>query len=318
MNDMHAPVALFAYQRVDHLRQTVESLLSNEACRHTHLYVFCDGPASEDDVAAVAAVREYVEQIEWPGVITRTYRDQNIGLAASIIAGAGEVVARHGAVIVLEDDLLVSPHFLRFMNDALERYADDESVGCISAYMYPVQVPAGMPDTLLLPFPMSWGWATWGRAWRLFERDGRKLVEQLNARGMAGRFDRVGPGKFMRMLNDQVAGFNNSWFIRWHASLFLAGKLSLAPTRSMIRNIGLDGSGVHCSSWRFDPYRVQPSPVPLSVGDAAHAPVPAFERALRSFFIKSRLLRYVNALDRLVFRAPLRAENRTGERNGER
>jgi len=204
------------------------------------------------------------------------------------------------------------------MNEALDHYAEDEAVGCISAYMYPVKVPAGMPDTLLLPFPMSWGWATWSRAWQLFEPDGRKLVQALEERALTAVFDRVGPGNFMRMLNDQIAGRNNSWFIRWHASLFLAGKLSLAPVRSTIHNIGLDGTGVHCSSWRFDPYRVRPISEHLVVNAVPHVPVPAFDRALRSFFIKTEILRYVNALDRLLSRFLICVGIKTGEKNGKR
>ena len=313
-----APVARFVYNRPDHTRQTLAALRANTLAKETPLYVFADAPRDEATRAAHEEVLECVRDVQGFASVTLIRRECNLGLAHSIIDGAGVLCARHGRVIVLEDDLVTSPHFLRYMNDALDHYAHDEAVGCISAYMYPVNVPAGMPDTLLLPFPMSWGWATWSRAWQLFEPDGRALVQQLEARGLTAAFDRVGPGNFMRMLNDQIAGRNNSWFIRWHASLFLAGKLSLAPVRSTIHNIGLDGTGVHCSSWRFDPYRVQPSPVPLAVDAVPHAPIPAFDRALRAFFIKSKMLRYVNALDRLLSRTLIRVGIRTGESNGKR
>lgn len=313
-----APVALFVYNRPDHTRQTLAALRANTLANETPLYIFADAPRDEADRADHAAVLECVRDVQGFAAVTLIRRERNLGLAKSIIDGAGMLCARHGRVIVLEDDLITSPHFLRYMNDALECHADDEAVGCISAYMYPVKVPAGMPDTLLLPFPMSWGWATWSRAWQLFEPDGRKLVQQLEARGLTAGFDRVGPGNFMRMLNDQIAGRNNSWFIRWHASLFLAGKLSLAPVRSTLHNIGLDGTGVHCSSWRFDPYRVRPVAEPLVVSAVPHVPVPAFDRALRGFFIKSKILRYVNALDRLLSRTLIRVGIRTGESNGKR
>ncbi|HEY9194273.1 MAG TPA: glycosyltransferase family 2 protein [Methyloversatilis sp.] len=313
-----APVALFVYNRPDHTRQTLAALQANTLAAETPLYIFVDAPRDEAVRADHAAVLECVRDVQGFASVTLIRREQNLGLAGSIIDGAGMLCERHGRVIVLEDDLITSPHFLRYMNDALDRYVDDEAVGCISAYMYPVKVPADMQDTLLLPFPMSWGWATWARAWKLFDADGSRLVAQLGSRGLTERFDRVGPGNFMRMLNDQIAGRNNSWFIRWHASLFLAGKLSLAPVRSTICNIGLDGTGVHCSSWRFDPYQVQPSPVPLSVGDVPRQPIPAFDRALRGFFIKSKILRYVNALDRLVSRTLIRVGIRTGEPNGKR
>lgn len=311
-----APVALFVYNRPEHTRQTLVALRANTLAAETPLYIFADAPRDEAARADYEAVLECVGDVQGFASVTLIRREHNLGLARSIIDGAGMLCGKHGRVIVMEDDLITSPHFLRYMNDALDHYADDEAVGCISAYMYPVPPPAGMSDTLLLPFPMSWGWATWARAWQLFEADGRKLVAELDARGLTSRFDRIGPGNFMRMLKDQIAGRNNSWFIRWHASLFLAGKLSLAPVQSMIHNIGLDGTGVHCSSWRFDPYRVQPSPVPLVVTDVLHAPVQEFDRALRRFFIKCKILRYVNALDRLVSRTLIRVGIRTGEPNG--
>ena len=313
-----SPVALFVYNRPDHTRQTLAALRANTLANETPLYIFADAPRDESARAAHEEVLECVRYVQGFASVTLIQRERNLGLARSIIDGASMLCARHGRVIVLEDDLVTSPHFLRYINDALDHYSDDESVGCISAYMYPVKVPAGMPDTLLLSFPMSWGWATWSRAWQLFEPDGRKLVPQLEARGLTAGFDRVGPGNFMRMLNDQIAGRNNSWFIRWHASLFLAGKLSLAPVRSTIHNIGLDGTGVHCSSWRFDPYRVHPVAEPLVVSAVPHAPVPTFDRALRGFFIKSKILRYFNALDRLLSRFLIRVAIRTGESNGKR
>lgn len=313
-----APVALFVYNRPDHTRQTLAALRANTLANETPLYIFADAPQDETARAAHEEVLECVRDVQGFASVTLIRREHNLGLARSIIDGAGFLCARHGRVIVLEDDLITSPYFLHYMNEALNHYADDEAVGCVSAYMYPVKVPAGMPDTLLLPFPMSWGWATWSRAWQLFNPDGRKLVQALEERALTAAFDRVGPGNFMRMLNDQIAGRNNSWFIRWHASLFLEGKLSLAPVRSTICNIGLDGTGVHCSSWRFDPYHVRPITEQLVVNAVPYVPVPAFNRALRGFFIKAKILRYVNALDRLLSCFRICVGIRTGEKNGKR
>lgn len=314
----YAPLALFVYNRPEHTRRTVEALKANYLASDTHLFVFCDAHRDEADSEAVRQVREYVGHIDGFASVNVVSRERNLGLADSIIDGVGYLCERFGRVIVLEDDLVSSPHFLSYMNDALNHYADDERVCSISAYMYPVQVPAGMPDTVLLPFPMSWGWATWKRAWALFDANSTRLSERLRERGLSERFDRIGPGNFMRMLRDQIAGRNNSWFIRWHASLFLAGKLSLAPVRSLIDNIGLDGTGVHCSLWRFNPYRIGPSATRISVAEISREPALAFDKALRGFFIKSKILRYVNALNRLATRTPARGCVKTEEPNEKR
>ena len=126
----HAPIALFAYGRLDHLRQTVTSLLANVSCRYTQLYVFCDGPKRPQDKSKTDAVRAYVDSINGFASICRVYRNQNIGLAGSIIAGVSQVVEQHGSVIVLEDDLVVSPHFLEFMNDSLSNSSISTSDDC--------------------------------------------------------------------------------------------------------------------------------------------------------------------------------------------
>lgn len=295
----YAPLALFVYNRPWHTRQVVDALLSNTFADETSLYVFSDAPKDEAASLAVSEVRSYIRTIAGFKTVTIIERDTNFGLARSIIAGVTRLCEEFGRAIVLEDDLITSRHFLSYMNDALRLYNDDESVASVSAYMYPVRPPPDAHDTVLLEFPMSWGWATWNRAWRLFESDGRVLMNRLRERNLLSSFDQVGPGSFVKMLESQIEGRNNSWFIRWHATLYLNGKRSLAPTRSLVNNIGLDGSGVHCSYWLFNPFLVEPSKTSIITATIPPAIDARFQCALRRFFMKNKALRYVNAIYRL-------------------
>ena len=177
-------------------------------------------------------------------------RAENWGLARNVIDGVSTVVNRHGRVIVLEDDLVVSPYFLRFMNEALETYADEPRVGHIQACDFTQDTT--LPDTFLIQWTGSWGWATWQRAWTHFNPDGRELLRQLEERRLTRRFDFNGTYGFTRMLRRQTKGKNNSWAIRWNASLFLKDILSLNVGRSLVSNEGLDGSGTNSLSG--DPY----------------------------------------------------------------
>ena len=242
---VHAPVALFAYARQDHLRLTVESLLLNPESRSTHLYVFCDGPLSASVEAETDKVRAYVSTLQGFVSVTRIYRDSNWGLAQSIISGVGEVVARHGCVIVMEDDLVVAPHFLSYMNQGLLTYKDEPRVASIHGYCYPVEEK--LPETFFLRGADCWGWATWARAWQHFEPDGQKLLDELANRCLTRQFDFDGAYSFSRMLTNQIKGRNNSWAVRWHASCFLRNWLTLYPGHSLVNNIGNDGSGTHSS-----------------------------------------------------------------------
>jgi hypothetical protein len=146
-------------------------------------------------------------------------------------------------VIVLEDDLLPSVHFLRYMNDALHMYERDERVISIHAYAYPVK--SALPETFFLRGADCWGWGTWKRGWDLFDADGPKLLRELEQRKLTQDFDLDGSYPYTQMLRDCIAGRNDSWAIRWYASAYLKGKLTLYPGSSQVQNIGADGSGSH-------------------------------------------------------------------------
>lgn len=243
---MLAPILLFAYNRPRHLQHTVEALAHNPLAQESELFVFSDGARTEDDREDVELVRSYIHTIEGFKTVHRIERDRNYGLAANIIDGVTDIVNRYGRVIVLEDDLVTAPGFLQFMNDALDTYADEPRVGHIQAYDF-MQNPR-LPETFLIKFTGSWGWATWQRAWQHFNPDGQYLLNELHRRHLTRRFDFNGKYGFTRMLRRQVEGKNNSWAIRWNASLFLQDILSLNVGRSLVQNEGFDGSGTHCGA----------------------------------------------------------------------
>lgn len=243
---MLAPILLFAYNRPRHLQRTVEALAQNPLAQDSELFVFADGARTEDDREDVDLVRSYIHTIEGFKTVHRVERDRNYGLAANIIDGVTRVVNEYGRAIVLEDDLVTAPGFLQFMNDALDTYADEPRVGHIQAYDF-TQNPR-LPETFLIKFTGSWGWATWQRAWQHFNPDGQYLLDELRRRHLTHRFDFNGKYGFTRMLRRQVEGKNNSWAIRWNASLFLQDILSLNVGRSLVQNEGFDGSGTHCGA----------------------------------------------------------------------
>ena len=238
-----ACVALFAYMRPDHLRRTVESLLANPEAARTRLHLFCDAPKRPEHAPGVEEVRRYVDMISGFASILVTRRVANYGLARSIIDGVSSVLATNDRVIVLEDDLQLSPHFLRFMNDGLACYCNDEIVASIHGYSYPTR--DALPETFFLRGADCWGWATWRRAWTHYRPDGAALLAELQARKLEREFDMDGSYPYVQMLRDQIAGRNDSWAVRWHASAFLDNMLTLYPGSSLVHNIGNDATGTH-------------------------------------------------------------------------
>lgn len=239
-----APILVFAYNRPEHLRRCVESLLANSLAAKSDLFIFSDAPKTEEDKDGVSEVRAFIRRIVGFRKVNIVERDENWGLARSIIDGVTTVVEKYGRVIVVEDDLVLAPFFLKFMNDALDVYEDEPRVGHIQACDF-TQDPS-LPDTFLIKWTGSWGWATWQRAWKNFNPDGTELLRQLEERKLTWAFDFNGKYGFTRMLRRQIEGKNNSWAIRWNASLFLKDILSLNVGRSLVSNEGFDGSGTNC------------------------------------------------------------------------
>jgi len=235
-----------------------------EACE-SDLFVFSDGAKESSAAEGVRAVRALVRAITGYRSVTVVERDDNLGLAQSIVGGVTDLTGRYGRVIVLEDDVVPAPHFLRYMNTALDKYRNVPDVVSIHAYSYPVRCP--LPETFFLRGADCWGWATWDRGWRVFEPDGATLLAKLRESGQTVPFDLDGNYPYTRMLADQVAGYNDSWAIRWHAAAFLKGMLTLYPGSSQVQNIGTDGSGTH--GGRADVFSHASWGRPIQVGDIA-------------------------------------------------
>jgi len=273
----------------------VAALQKNELARESELYVFSDGPRKPEDHAAVAEVRNFIRGISGFRSVSLIERDENLGCAKAITRGITEIVNRFGQIIVVEDDIVTSRYFLKFMNDALELYRDEERVACIHGYLYPVTVQ--LPETFFIRGADIWGWATWKRGWDIYEPDGQKLADELKARNLTHDFNFDGTYDITRMLDEQIAGKIDTWDIQWCASAFLRNKLTLYPGKSLVQNIGYDCSGTHCRT--TDVFSVELSEVPIAVSRIKVEDDRATRREIGLFLKSSRS----GMLDRLASRA---------------
>ena len=238
----YSPIALFTYNRADKTQRAVESLLQNKEAKYSDLFVFADGPKTPEKKAGVEENRKYIHTISGFNSVQIIEREKNWGLANSLIAGITEVINKYGKVIVVEDDLILSPYFLQFMNDGLEKYKDDDRVSSISGFIPPVEEK--MPNTFFLRYFECWGWATWDRAWKLLNTDTKYLLRKVRMKTYDFNLD--GSCGLYGILYCQKVGSVNSWYIRLYASFYLANKLTLFPGKTLVTNEGLDGSGTHC------------------------------------------------------------------------
>jgi hypothetical protein len=252
-----APIALFVYNRPRHTRATLAALRGNGLAAQSDLFVFSDAARKPEAAAGVAEVREVLRSIDGFKSITVVERSANMGLAASITEGLNDLCERRGRAIVLEDDLATSAHFLDYMNAALERYDSEDRVMQISGHMFRASLGTA-EDALFLPFITSWGWATWARAWRHYDPLARDYPKLLADRVLRRRFDLDGHYPYFKMLLAQQRGRIDSWAIRWYLSVFFRDGLALYPRKSMVRNLGFDGSGVNCNVSDFAQSELDP------------------------------------------------------------
>lgn len=274
-----APIALFVYNRPQHTERTLKFLKQNELAAESRLYIFSDGARTEADEQAVNEVRELIHNTEGFKSVIVIERTENMGLANSIIAGVNRLVADYKQVIVFEDDLITSPYTLTYFNEALDLYRNEEKIMHIGAYMYNLK-DHHLPETFFYRAATSWGWATWDRAWQHFEPDIDSLIGQFNLQKKYD-FSIENTMNFWKQMQDYKNGKNNSWAIRWYASIFLKGGLTLNPSHSLVNNIGHDGTGIH--SGINDIYNVVINPKPITEFPSELAENPQAYAAIKGF-----------------------------------
>jgi len=239
------PIAYFAYNRPEHTLNSLESLAQNIGASDSELYIFCDAAKRPEHLDGVEIVRKIVRSRKWCKTVHIIENKKNMGCAQSVITGVTQISKEFGNVIVLEDDLILSPYFLEYMNDALRIYESDQQVIQISGHMFPIDFQAET-DAIFLPFTTSWGWATWNRAWELFDPTMSGYGRIKANRNLRYKFNIDGSYPYFNILEAQVHNNIDSWAIRWYLSTFLANGLTLYPVKTLVENIGFDGSGTHC------------------------------------------------------------------------
>ncbi len=254
-----APIALFVYNRPNHTRRTLKFLQQNLLADESRLFIFSDAAKDNQQSAKVEEVRQIIGSVEGFKSVQVIERKSNLGLANSIIDGVSMLTEKYGKVIVFEDDLISSQFTLQYFNDALKRYENEERVMHIGAYMYPLKNKA-LPQTFFYRAASSWGWATWARAWKHFEPDIDKIIQQFDSKKKY-QFSINGTMNFWKQVREFKRGKNNSWAIRWYASVFLNGGLTLNPSASLINNIGHDGSGIHSGKNNIYDVKISEKPV---------------------------------------------------------
>jgi len=240
-----APVCLFTYNRLVETQKTLDALKSNFLALSSDLIVFSDGAKNKSAVESVNLVREYLKTVEGFKSVTVIERQENYGLAKSIISGVSEVIDKHGQIIVLEDDLVTSPNFLSYMNKSLDFYDKKSKIWSVSGFSFPMSYqPNYNFDVAFGVRASSWGWATWADRWDKVDWDVADYTSFIKDKKAQKEF-KQGGSDLCKMLNDQMTGKINSWAIRFCYAQFKNKALDVYPVSSKIKNIGFSAEATH-------------------------------------------------------------------------
>jgi hypothetical protein len=229
---------------LDLLKILINSLKRNILSKNSVVFIFSDGWKNDSDKEDVLNVRKYIDKISGFKKVFIILRPNNFGLSKNIIDGINYVLKKNKKIIVLEEDLELSKYFLNFINTGLKIYQNISNVASIHGYFYPVNLKKNFSSTFFIRGADCWGWGTWRRAWKKFNPKGKELSNKIKKQELIRLFNFNNSYDYFKMLVDQTKKNNNSWAIRWHASMFLENMYTLYPKISLVKNNGTK-NGTH-------------------------------------------------------------------------
>ncbi len=242
----YAPIALFVYNRLPHVKQVIQAIKKNPLSRKSTIYIFSDFSDVKAEKEKIDKIRKFLKKIDGFKKKIIVERKTNLGTSKNIVSGLNHIFEKYNKCIIIEDDILISKNFLTQMNYFLQKFKNIKNIASIEGYMYPINFDKSKPEYFLIKGSGCWGWATWKKSWKHYERSAKKLVKKFEKNKiLIHEFDFYSSYPFFKMLKKQLKA-NNSWAIKWAASNFLKGRYTIYFKNSLVKNIGLDGTGVNC------------------------------------------------------------------------
>ncbi len=254
----YAPLVVFVYNRKDKAEMVLNALNQNDLANETVLFIFSDAynPKKENDERKVNEVREYLEKFKSISTFKKIdviCATNHQGLATSVIKGVTKIINQYEKIIVTEDDLVAHKNYLKYMNEALDYYQNNDRIWSISGYTYALNSNKNESNVYFTYRGSSWGYATWKDRWDTVDwsmKDFSTLawhLKRMHNLNLAGR-------DMWFMLRNQKKGVIDSWAVRWVFEQTRNQKLTVYPAQTLLHSIGMDGSGTHHDATGLDKY----------------------------------------------------------------
>lgn len=244
-------LGVFCYNRVSKLKRCIEALLTNPECATMDIVFFSDGPKKGADDKPIREVRAYIDQLKGFRSIIKHYRPENLSTGPNFRAGLTFLSENYEQFIIVEDDLIVSSNYIKFLADALDYYKYDRSVFCVTAYVFPIKLNNYPYDTIVYKRFCSYGWGGWGNRFGNIVWDETDLLELMNTSpGFTKRLNAEG-FDLVRMLKKQIDGRISTWDIQMQTHVAENRLKVIYPTLSKVSNIGFDEQSTNTSGVNY-------------------------------------------------------------------
>lgn len=242
---MKNPIALIIYHRPELTSRVIQSL---REVKPTVIFVIADGPKNREDAKKCEETRKLIDTIDWKCKIYKKYSSKNLGLRNRVVTGLNWVFSKVETAIILEDDLKIDLSFFKFCDDLLERYKNDSRIISISGNNFLPKDVEVKESYFFSHFVYSWGWATWRRAWKLYEDSMSDWPSIRNDISFNKNFSGFGNSLYWKNIFDLTHRKKiDSWAYCWIYTAFKNKKVSIVPGRNLVSNIGFGGGATHTS-----------------------------------------------------------------------
>lgn len=242
---MKTPVVLIIYHRPQMTKKVIDSL---REVKPSQIFVIADGPKDKQDAEKCKKTRDFIESVDWKCKIHKKYSSKNLGLRERVVTGLDWVFSKVDRAIILEDDLVIDKSFYSFCEEMLEKYKNNEKVISISGNNFLFGRHNVKDSYFFSRHIYSWGWATWKRAWKLYDDTMSDWSQIKHKKTLNDRFKRWIELVYWNKIFDLTFERKiNSWAYAWTYVALINNKLTVVPSINLVSNVGTGQGATHTS-----------------------------------------------------------------------
>jgi len=234
---MKTPIIFIIFNRPSTTQKVFDSIRD---IRPEKLYIIADGPRTNkpDDPTLCQQCRKIVDQIDWPCKLIKDFSNTNQGCKNRISSGLTRAFKIFDYAIILEDDCLPNHSFFKFCEDMLEKYKNNKQIMSITGNNFLFKKQNIIQNSYYFSqYPNIWGWATWKRAWKLYDKEMKDWpkIKKQNV------FNKTWINVFNKAYQQKI----DTWDIQWTYSNLINKGLTVVPEKNMVSNIGFSPKATH-------------------------------------------------------------------------